>query len=578
MNGSEDNTQFCESLVGQSDTLKASLHMKKKVLFFVSPSQFVNKPYFKASSHGADLLSYGIDRNKYEVSYYDLDAYIIKNGFNNFDNFLEENIIKDYDYVLCSLNFSWPFGFYPKNKVSNKIKIKFTNIIKNKLKTDFLVLSKIINYLHESFYSESHLKESFIEDIYTFLNLKIDFCLSITYSILKKLKQKNKDTLILCGGSGWDRVNLEYFDNLLDLIYYGEFPSDKINDLLEGNVYLGEKNKIISNNNYFKKTYGNKKYFNIPFPEKNIFKNISDLKISYKDIFSSFNYSVPKEYENKFIQTASFSFMSGCPGKCSFCGDGTKNLKVLPDKKIKDIIKYSINELGYNSFMFFNDNLTINRKFVEDFCNWIIKENIKIFWSDSCKLSITDLDFFKMLYESGARYICFGSEVIDSKMLKYINKGITVEQIKEGLINSHKAGIWNNSCFIFGLPYETPEVIDSTLSFIESYNEYIDDFSLNMFRIDKTSPFYKYPQEFNIKIENNSWHEKDKDFTKIMKESEINSIYIYNKTKNLPICRDMNQHVLFALYDIFKDKEKVKEWINKNVSHIPENFFFDIFL
>jgi anaerobic magnesium-protoporphyrin IX monomethyl ester cyclase len=67
--------------------------------------------------------------------------------------------------------------------------------------------------------------------------------------------------------------------------------------------------------------------------------------------------------------------------------------------------------------------------------------------------------------ETGCVWIGYGIESGSQKMLDAMNKKAKVEQAKQAVIETRKAGIYPNTTFIFGYPGETRQTIQETINF-----------------------------------------------------------------------------------------------------------------
>jgi radical SAM superfamily enzyme YgiQ (UPF0313 family) len=69
--------------------------------------------------------------------------------------------------------------------------------------------------------------------------------------------------------------------------------------------------------------------------------------------------------------------------------------------------------------------------------------------------------------KSGCRLIIVGYESGDDNILKTIHKGVNIDQMREFTRQAKNAGLLIHGDFIIGLPGETIETANKTLSFIK---------------------------------------------------------------------------------------------------------------
>ena len=169
----------------------------------------------------------------------------------------------------------------------------------------------------------------------------------------------------------------------------------------------------------------------------------------------------------------------------------------------------------------------------------------------------------KALSESGCIKLSFGVESGSDRMLKLINKRVTVEKIHEKLELSHKAGIWNAINLIVSFPNETEEEFAETKE-ISRY-KYVDCFYAHIFDLYQLSEYISNPSKFDIKLRNFTctreevaiihpyddlyctWEEKV-----IQEQERLISINEEGGVENLIKCSD---ELLFSNRQVMEEKE-----------------------
>ncbi|MCA9429339.1 MAG: radical SAM protein, partial [Candidatus Omnitrophica bacterium] len=74
-------------------------------------------------------------------------------------------------------------------------------------------------------------------------------------------------------------------------------------------------------------------------------------------------------------------------------------------------------------------------------------------------------DLARAMKEAGCELISFGVESGNPEILESTKKGITLDQVREGVGAAKRAGIMTFCYFIIGLPGETEETIQDTIDF-----------------------------------------------------------------------------------------------------------------
>ncbi len=162
-----------------------------------------------------------------------------------------------------------------------------------------------------------------------------------------------------------------------------------------------------------------------------------------------------------------FEMTRGCAAKCVFCllkpyGRGVRKKNL--DKLILEV-EYAINNFDVRNAYFMDLEFTVLRKQVMEFCNHLIKKNYNFRWCCQTRFDLVDDELLNHMKKAGCRLIHFGVEAGSERMLKYINKGITMEAIRSGMKKVKKAGIETACFFMMGFPGSNSQDMDDILKF-----------------------------------------------------------------------------------------------------------------
>lgn len=169
----------------------------------------------------------------------------------------------------------------------------------------------------------------------------------------------------------------------------------------------------------------------------------------------------------------SVMFSRGCPFKCIYC-----SIKVFGDKirrrsvkNFVDEIELVIKKFGITHFYFLDDTLTLDRRYTLDLCDEIDKRNLKITFDGNTRANLVDDELIGRLVRSGMIRIGFGLETADPKVLKIIRKGVPLESYITANKLTNKYKIETINSVMLGLPGETRESINKTISFLRRTKE-----------------------------------------------------------------------------------------------------------
>jgi radical SAM superfamily enzyme YgiQ (UPF0313 family) len=160
----------------------------------------------------------------------------------------------------------------------------------------------------------------------------------------------------------------------------------------------------------------------------------------------------------------------GCPVGCSFCVGyrmtGRQGRFRNPLRVVDEI--ESAHRLGFEEICMDDDLFTRNRKHVLAICDEIGRRGFKLKMYIFARVDTVDRVLLKKLKEAGCAMICFGMESGNQKILDRANKRTTLEKARRAVQLSKEAGISPLGSFILGLPGETRETMEETLSFAQS--------------------------------------------------------------------------------------------------------------
>lgn len=242
-------------------------------------------------------------------------------------------------------------------------------------------------------------------------------------------------------------------------------------------------------------------------------KYIDDFKNVYYDQGSrDSSRTIIDDYNNR-KKLVTRLFAAKCYwGKCSFC---SINSRFTSDKKVENLNEYAvqtvdnlianIKEVKNLSSLVFTDE-AIEASILIYFAEQLLKHNIDIRWRVRSRFSDKfTLDNCRILARSGLRYIGFGLESVNQRVLKLMNKRereYSKEELNNIFENCDKVGINAHAYFMIGFPSETKQETDETLNFIDYQlkNSRYFTYSANVFYLMKGSSVYKHPEKYNIKI------------------------------------------------------------------------------
>lgn len=161
----------------------------------------------------------------------------------------------------------------------------------------------------------------------------------------------------------------------------------------------------------------------------------------------------------------------GCPFRCNFCASpnmsGSK-VRQRPTEDVIDEIEHIVTNYNIKRFMFWEDTFITSKGRLLQFCKALSRRKIEIVWRCHTRLDTLNEEILDILKANGCQQINVGIETGSEKILKYINKKISLEKITEKInLLKRNRMIWSGN-FMIGYPEETRKDIEETIDFIRT--------------------------------------------------------------------------------------------------------------
>jgi len=275
--------------------------------------------------------------------------------------------------------------------------------------------------------------------------------------IAKEIKELNPEVITILGGP-----NMTCMPGAS--LKFGQFDFGVIS---EGEVTIGELIDKLENKNNLE--FG--QILGLAFkqngevvinPARPLINSLDDLPYPARHLLPMEKYFDVFSKHKKF---ATIIATRGCPFNCTFCDRKNRmgrGWRVRSPKNIAEEIKGIIDKYGIREFMFFDDNLIIDKKWANELFARL--KNLNIIWECRERVDMVDESTLRAMKDSGCYRIRFGFESGDNRILKILKKDITVEQSLKCAELCKKIGIEIVGYFIIGAPQETNESIKNTIN------------------------------------------------------------------------------------------------------------------
>src|SRR3989339_1082087 len=154
----------------------------------------------------------------------------------------------------------------------------------------------------------------------------------------------------------------------------------------------------------------------------------------------------------------------GCPFRCTFCDRPNMGnfFRYRNAKNVVDEMEHCL-KLGIKEIFVYDDTFTVSRQRVIDICREILRRQLKFNWDIRARVNTVDREVLTYLKKAGCVRIHYGVEAGTEKILKVLNKGISLEQVLRVFKMTRKMGIDTLAYFMICSPRGTKENILSRI-------------------------------------------------------------------------------------------------------------------
>ncbi|MBT3408485.1 B12-binding domain-containing radical SAM protein, partial [Candidatus Woesearchaeota archaeon] len=259
--------------------------------------------------------------------------------------------------------------------------------------------------------------------------------------ILAKELKKIANVKIIFGGQVISNFGLLLFNKFpfIDFIIKGDGKislvqllknKNKKNYAKIGGLIYRKNNKIVENKI---KSYKNIEFFHPKY-------DLLDLSLYYD--------------EHKKL-TIPYQISNLCPFNCSFCSYHVNNCLISKPFSImiKDL-KLIINKYNTNDIFFLDSTLNVSLKFLNEFCDSIIQNGVRIKWKALISISNLNVEVISKMKLAGCRFLFIGIESFSELTLKKMNKNIKINKVGRIIRACNKNKIKIIISLIAGFPNE----------------------------------------------------------------------------------------------------------------------------
>lgn len=205
-------------------------------------------------------------------------------------------------------------------------------------------------------------------------------------------------------------------------------------------------------------------------------------------------------------------------GKCTFCDISLDYIKIyepVAASMLVDRVEALIEQTGESGFHFVDE--AAPPSLMKAFALEVLKRNLTITWWTNIRFEKNFAQDLCYLFKaSGCIAVSGGLEVASDRLLKLIDKGVTVEQVAQVTRNFTEANIMVHSYLMYGYPTQTVQETVDSLEMVRQLFELgiIQSGFWHQFALTAHSPVGLHPEEYGVlpDLKNISFANNDIDF------------------------------------------------------------------
>ncbi len=164
----------------------------------------------------------------------------------------------------------------------------------------------------------------------------------------------------------------------------------------------------------------------------------------------------------------------GCPQQCTFCpvipSIGRKLRQRTADSVVEEIQHWY--DKGVRQVSFLDDNFSIIRDHTLKVCDAVESQNfsgLELNCNNGIRADRVDQEMLDRMYDAGFRYLAFGVEGGNDRVLQNIKKGESIQDIEDAIKMALKAKLNVTLFFIVGNTGETARDVDDSIELALRY-------------------------------------------------------------------------------------------------------------
>ena len=175
----------------------------------------------------------------------------------------------------------------------------------------------------------------------------------------------------------------------------------------------------------------------------------------------------PAPFKTRRLPAASLVTSRGCPNKCIFCDRSVFGARCHGHSAayVTEMMEDLHRRHGVREFAFEDDTFVTFGRRLREICEGLIASKAGFSWTCLGRVDHVSPENLALMKRAGCWQVSFGIESGSQAILDAIGKRVTLEQIRDAVRMTRKAGILAKGFFIVGHPGETRETLEATVRF-----------------------------------------------------------------------------------------------------------------
>ncbi len=240
-------------------------------------------------------------------------------------------------------------------------------------------------------------------------------------------------------------------------------------------------------------------------------------------------------------------------GRCTFCSDSTPDRRYRcksPERVVEDVIAQR-ERYGVRHFTFGDDSVAPG--WLSRFCEQLLTRSMDVFWECRARIEPAfNRELLGRMRQAGCRGLYLGLETASSRLLRLLQKGITISQAEKMMADCKSVGIPLYIYMISRIPGETTADSRQTLDFMVRHRDEYVGTAFTPFQLRPGSVMARQPQQFGI---SRVWRRNDLEFEGLH----------FQMQENTPASAEPGTQLADDIYEAIKRTEG-----EKNSRHHPK--------